>query len=584
QRACRAPARSSTYRSGAAMVGLAAILSLGCAGESSTGPTTAAIRVSVSELGNPSDRDPDGYTVAIDDGPSRPLSPNTQLTIRDVGVGAHLIRLGDVVSSCSVTGTNPRSVDVSPTRDAGPGVPVEFVVSCAPNTGTIQVITTTVGDDNDGDGYTVMIDGEPKGRVEANGTITVEAVQVGERRVSLRDVSSNCNVEGSNPATATVAFGATAQVALTVRCVATGSLVVTTVSSGAHYPLSGYDVNAFSVTGPARDSRYARLPANGTVTIPGVLAGGYRLFLGRVPQDCALLPPNPIVADVRPGTLTPVTFGVACEGPRQIAFVGWSGGAADIYVIFSDGTGSRRITNIAGADIDPAWSPDGSTMAFASERDGNFEIYSMGSSGENAVRLTRNSASDSRPAWSPDGSRIAFVSNRDGNSEIYVMNADGTNQLRLTSNVAGDSDPDWSPDGTRIAFSSEREIGGIWIMNADGSDARRITSNVWGDYQPAWSPDGSRLAFSRGVSATSRDIYFVSRDGSSTVPFISGGNATDPSWSQDGHNLASSVLQCTWEGWGYDDVCEYRLQIRSADGTRSLPIGPTNAYNPAYQP
>jgi hypothetical protein len=572
---------------GPAMLALAAILSVGC-GDEPSGPgdelSTGAIMVSVSESGNALDRDPDGYTVTIDDGPSRSLRPDTQLTIGDLAVGVHLISLSNAIANCSITGTNPRSVDVPATRDAGSGVPVAFVVSCAPNTGTIQVTTTTIGDDHDGDGYTVQVDGEAKGRVEANGTINVGVVRAGERRVSLREVSPNCTVDGPDPAAATVAFGGTAQVALTVRCVSLatlGSLVVTTVSTGDDYPLSGYDLNVFPLNGPARDSRYARVPANGTVTIPAVVAGGYRLVLGQVPQNCA--PPDRVVAEARAGTLTPVTVGVACEGPRQIAFVRGSTIGADIYLIYSNGTGSRQITATSGADIDPAWSPDGTQIAFASERDGNSEIYSMGSSGQNPLRLTQNSASDSRPAWSPDGSRIAFVSNRDGNPEIYVMNADGTQQVRLTSNVAADSDPDWSPDGTRIAFSSEREIGGIWIMNADGSDAHRITSNTWGDYQPAWSPDGSRLAFSHRVSATSRDIYFVGTNGSSIVPFIAGlGDAADPSWSPDGHNLAFSTLQCTL-GWYYD-YCDYNLQIASADGTRLRSIPQSSESNPAYQP
>jgi len=147
-------------------------------------------------VGEPLDLDPDGYTVAIDDGPSRTLRPDTQLTIGDVGAGSHLITLGDVDSNCSVAGTNPRSVEVPATREASAGVPVEFVVSCAPNFGTIQVTTTTVGEDQDGDGYTVEIGGEDKGRVQANGTISVEAVREGGCWVSLGDVAPNCKLDG----------------------------------------------------------------------------------------------------------------------------------------------------------------------------------------------------------------------------------------------------------------------------------------------------------------------------------------------------------------------------------------------------
>src|SRR5262249_7886288 len=72
------------------------------------------------------------------------------------------------------------------------------------------------------------------------------------------------------------------------------------------------------------------------------------------------------------------------------------------------------------------------------------------------IRLTNNPAADEMPRWSPDGSKIAFQSNRDGKYEIYVMDVDGANVKRLTNNQANDTDPAWSPDGKKIAFQSDR--------------------------------------------------------------------------------------------------------------------------------
>jgi Tol biopolymer transport system component len=91
-------------------------------------------------------------------------------------------------------------------------------------------------------------------------------------------------------------------------------------------------------------------------------------------------------------------------------------------------------------------------IAFETYRDGNYEIYAMQSDGSNPTNLTnRPSSTDFHPVWSPDGTQIAFVSDRDGqfNTEIYVMNADGSNQTRLTNNEAADRDPSWSPDGSK---------------------------------------------------------------------------------------------------------------------------------------
>jgi WD40 repeat protein len=117
------------------------------------------------------------------------------------------------------------------------------------------------------------------------------------------------------------------------------------------------------------------------------------------------------------------------------------------------------------------------------------EIYVMDANGANQTRLTNNAAHDLRPNWSPDGTKIAFDSNRDGNFEIYVMNADGTNQIRLTTHLAHDYSPAWSPDGAQIAFTSERDGNAeIYVMNADGTDQTRLTNNVAGDFDPDWQP------------------------------------------------------------------------------------------------
>lgn len=90
----------------------------------------------------------------------------------------------------------------------------------------------------------------------------------------------------------------------------------------------------------------------------------------------------------------------------------------------ANGTDQTRLTSDPGKDGFPVWSPDGSRIAFQSDRDGNFEVYVMDADGSNVVRLTDDPAGDGFPDWSPDGSQIAFASNRDGNFEIYVMDAE----------------------------------------------------------------------------------------------------------------------------------------------------------------
>ena len=149
----------------------------------------------------------------------------------------------------------------------------------------------------------------------------------------------------------------------------------------------------------------------------------------------------------------------------------------------------------------------------AVEDTGSSSIWVMNVNGSNQTRLTQKGGADYQPSWSPDGTQIAFASDRENGSsiisdDIYVMNADGSNQIRLTKSGGYDYQPgrlaevkhygpSWSPDGTQIVFASDREsdsyIKDIYVMNADGSNQIRLTES--GGYEPSWSPDGTQIVF-----------------------------------------------------------------------------------------
>ena len=130
-----------------------------------------------------------------------------------------------------------------------------------------------------------------------------------------------------------------------------------------------------------------------------------------------------------------------------------------ILLVDADGTNLTKLSRDGANSDDPAWSPDGTRIAFSSDRDGLAEIYVMDADGSNVVRLTDDGYHDYCPVWSPDDERIAFTSDRDGKIEVYVMNSDGGNLVRLTHNSISELSLSWSPDGTELAIGGQNSSG-----------------------------------------------------------------------------------------------------------------------------
>ena len=140
-------------------------------------------------------------------------------------------------------------------------------------------------------------------------------------------------------------------------------------------------------------------------------------------------------------------------------------------------------------------------IAFSSNRDGDSEIYVMDADGSNQINLTNDpAADDAQPALSPDGSQIAFVSNRDSSrNAIYVMKADGSKPTRLTNDRSWNLQPTFSPDGKKIAYVCDPDDVSnfdICVINADGSGQKHLTTDRGPDTSPSFSADGRKIAFS----------------------------------------------------------------------------------------
>jgi TolB protein len=251
---------------------------------------------------------------------------------------------------------------------------------------------------------------------------------------------------------------------------------------------------------------------------------------------------------------------------------------SNIYISDYDGANQRRITATRGLDLSPVWFSDRKAIAYTSYRSGYPDIIVAYL--EQARHTTPAAGTAEKqnflPAVSPDGTKVAFTSNRDGNSEIYIMNVDGSNMRRLTNHPSIDVAPTFSPPGNQIAFTSDRSGSAqIWIMSIDGSGVQQITretkcdratwspapfneiaytsqsgggfdirifdfatrstktitDGIGSNEQPAFSPNGRHIAFN-STRAGKEQIFLIDRDGRNLRQVTRTGANRYPNWSR----------------------------------------------------
>jgi Tol biopolymer transport system component len=213
------------------------------------------------------------------------------------------------------------------------------------------------------------------------------------------------------------------------------------------------------------------------------------------------------------------------------------GGDLEIFTVNPDGTGIQQLTNNQSSDAFPTWSPDGTRIAFESDREGDNDIWIMNADGSNPRNVTGAIAGNEYfPTWSPDGTRLAFrgTYGTDLDGEIYTVRLNGTGLTRLTNNTAFDGRPEWSPNGDRIVFVSLRDGNSeIYAVNAGGGGETRLTTNIAFDGFPTWTPDGQRIVFKSNRSGDF-DLYTMSPDGSNVTLLLSGIAGVDETQEADG--------------------------------------------------
>ncbi len=483
-----------------------------------------------------------------------------------------------LVFSCNDNGTGPDPGDDSEDDNSDP------------TTGSVEITTSTIGDNQDPDGYTVML-GESEEEIDSNGSVTFEDLEEGSYDAELTGVAEHCSIDGENPKSVDVTAGETASLDFSITCMATsGALEVTTETGGEDLDSDGYTLQFAE--------RDTSIGLNETITIEGLDEGVLNIELIDLASNCLTQSTSSREVTISLGDTTETTFNIGCQatsGAGKVVFSSDrddnpSDDEQDIYVMNPDGSNVENLTDDGYINTSPVVSPDGSKIAFISNRNTgiavtDYDIFVMNSDGSNIQRIANNAIQYTDLSWSPDGSQLVTADNvfriglinSDGSGDeqyfgsipddrqfesvswspdgdkivlgnaggidnvvdIAKINPDDTGYEEMLLSVSTASHIRYSPDGSKLAFVAETQsgTGGIWTINTDGSDLQQLTDkDATQDLYPDWSPDGTELMFqsprNQAVDQHDTELFKMNADGSGSIERITDNDVVDvaPFW------------------------------------------------------
>jgi serine/threonine protein kinase len=327
-------------------------------------------------------------------------------------------------------------------------------------------------------------------------------------------------------------------------------------------PITKAIISFLATTTPVSSSPTALVMVN---TPPPSSTPTVKLAFSPTPTRTPLptLTPSITPSPTRTVTATPTQLG---GGHSQIAFASNRTGLPQIFIMNSDASGLRQVTDLAEGACQPDWSPDGMRMVFISpclsrtDEHPGAKMFIINADGSGLTELPFSGSGDYDPAWSPDGTRIAFAFLQQGQSQISVLNLNDNSVTRLTEISADVRFPDWSrqpawsPDGTQIVYTGHGRLTDslqIWIMSATGSDPALLIHRGptnW-DSLPVWSPDGKTVLLSETTGPMAlgwlMTFDYEKRQTADAVHLRKGTYATHGDYSPDGMWVVYESLDIT---------------------------------------
>ena len=288
---------------------------------------------------------------------------------------------------------------------------------------------------------------------------------------------------------------------------------------------------------------------------------GLRVVLAVVPAVLA----HSVPARAQAGAQPVVHGGAPSVSPdgSRIAFLSERGGTTDVFVSAADGTGEVRLTDTPEREGQPEWSADGKELRFSVYAGDSSRLYTVGLDGKGSRLLGAVPGRALR--MSPDARSVLYWTGTWTAMKMFSSNLDGSGARPLTDGSGVVWGARWSPDGKRIAFADHDERGNLHVYSiaSDGSDRRRVTRLGPEDLReqmPAWSPDGSKLAVQAGAKGEPTHVWIVEVStgaGHKLAPHDEAYQDETPAWFPDGKRLAFQS----------DRTGRMEVWVMSADGS-----------------